>query len=626
MPASRTRPALSQVRIEDRFWTPYLEKIRTVTLPYVFDQFEKTGYLQNYAEVAQHTGAAHQGPPFSDGLVLESMRGACDFLALYPDAALEARMDALIALISSAAAPDGFLSTYTMQQCPDQRWGENGGNIIHAHDLYNHGALIEAAISHYRATGKTTLLKTAVRAANLISSTIGFPPKKNVIPGHSLPEEALVKLHVLFRDTRALDAFADENAVHADDYLETARFFYENRGNHDVRGICPDPRFPPQYNQDHVTFSQQTQAVGHAVRAMLCYTGAAALSLETGSDAYLPALRALWENVTQRKMHVSGGVGTRHDIEGFDIDYNLPNNAYLETCAGVGLAFFGAQMALLATDSDYFDVFERALYNNVLASVGEDFTHYFYQNPLVSDGTIHRWAWHGCPCCPPMLLKLFSALGTFIYDHNAQARKLHVHLYIGSRLSIPSLSLTQNDRTFSIDSHGKTWTLFFRVPNYATRFALCCDGKPVECAIENGYARVTGVFSPDMQWTVSFDEAPHRVCAHPTVEADRGLVCVMRGPFLLCAEGVDNGGRVDFTLAKHAALTCDGDAVTGTTADGSPFRLIPYYRWCNRDGLSQQDATMAVWLRQDGMTDEATLRAAMGSVLYAVYDEIEAAR
>jgi len=609
------RPQIAQVQIDDTFWTPYLSGIRNIMLPYTFAKFEETGYVENFRSAAAKDGRKHVGPPFSDGLLLESMRGAFDFLAACYDPQLDARMDKLVDIVCAAADDDGFLCTQTQQDYPDKRWGENGGDIIIQHDLYDHGALVEAAVSQYLATGKTKLLACAVKAANLICAYIGEPPKHNVIPGHSLPEEAFVKLYRLFRDHRELDAFAADHQVQYADYLEIARFWYDNRGNHENRSLSD--RFKPFYNQDHLPFARQTTAEGHSVRATLCYAGAAAVARELGRDDYVCALEKLWDNVANRKMHISGGVGTRHDIEGFDTDYNLPNDAYLETCAAIGLAFWNGEMALLNADAKYFDIFERALYNNILASIGQDFTHYFYQNPLVSDGSIRRWDWHICPCCPPMLLKIYGALGSYIYACRDDA--LCVNMFIGSCLKTENYTIRQQKNTLFADSHGRELELRIRMPEYVRNFALTHAGQPLAFTEKNGYAVVRGVWREDQPICISFINDLRRVCANPQVEADRGLVCVMHGPYVLCAESTDNDGRVDFTIASAPDLTLAGDEVIGKTADGNTFRLIPYYRWCNRNTESEA-AKMAVWFPQEDMLSGDALAQAMDNRLYANYD------
>lgn len=604
---NRYRPTLTQVTLTDPFWTAYLDKIRTCMVPNVLDKLEETGYLDNFRFAAEGK-KEHKGPPFSDGLFLETIRGISDFLAVYPDPVLEARLDGYIEIIAAAQEEDGFLCTQTQCCYPDRRWGENGGDIIIQHDLYDHGALIEAGIHHYRATGKTTLLEVAVRGARLICRYIGYPPKANRIPGHSLPEEAMVKLYRLFRDEqkndRAIVLLMEKYDIHPEDYLEVARFWYDNRGNHEGRTLSFDKRFLPPYNQDHLPFADQREAMGHAVRATLCYTGAAAVEQET-DVGYTEALEALWDSVTLRKMHISGGIGTRHDIEGFDVDYNLPGNAYLETCAGVGLAFWSGEMALLKTNAGYFDVWERALYNNVLASIGEDGKRYFYQNPLVSDGSIARWEWHGCPCCPPMLLKLFSCLSTYIYTVTEEGAE--VNLYIDSTCTAGGITLTQQNGQITADSHGKRAVLRLRIPEYAENFTV--NGKAPD-VVENGYAVLTGVFTPDMALRVLYDMPVRRICANPAVEAERECVAVTRGPWVYCAEGCDNAD-VNLTLAETPVLILQEDGtITGRTADGSQCTLIPYYRWNNRGAYPMQ-----VWFRQAGWQDSADWE----GKLYSIY-------
>ena len=592
--AMRRRPSLGQVVLQDDYWKPYLDKIRTHMIPNVLDKLEASGYLENFIFAAEGK-KEHKGPPFSDGLLFECIRGISDFLAAWGNEdlplrdTLEARLDGYIERIAAAQEEDGFLCTQTQCCYPDRRWGENGGDIIIQHDLYDQGALIEAGIHYYRASGKTKLLEIAVRCANHICSYIGYPPKANRIPGHSLPEEAMVKLFRLFRDDRSLDSLAAQYGVKPEVYLDTARFWYDNRGNFEGRTLSWDKRFPPPYNQDHLPFAEQREAMGHAVRATLCYTGAAAVMQETEDAGYMPALDALWDSVTGRKMHISGGIGTRHDIEGFDVDYNLPNHAYLETCAGVGLAFWSGEMALLRSASRYFDCFERALYNNVLASIGADGKRYFYQNPLVSDGSIARWEWHGCPCCPPMLLKLFGALPTYIYS--IQPDIVDVNLYIDSSCHTDEWTLTQKKGRIMLDSHGKEITLRLRMPEYAENFTV--NGREPEMP-DSGYAVLCGIFTPDAPVTVTYELPVRRICAHPAVEADREQVAVVCGPYVYCAEGCDNP-TVDLTLAKEPALVLQADgSVIGKTTDGT-CTLIPYYRWNNRGAYPMQ-----VWFHQEG--------------------------
>ena len=607
------RPTVTEVKITDRFWKTYLDMIRNVTMPHVFRKFEETDFFKGFHMVAEGMRDEYKKPPFDNGLVLESIRGACDFLAQKYDAALDAQLDGYIALIKAAqdASGDGYLCTKTTCIRPQQRWGQNGGDIIIQHDLYNHGALAEAAISHYLATGKTSLLECAVKGANLIVSYIGYPPKNNIIPGHSLPEEAFIKLYRLFRDRRELDAFAKEYGVNFEEYLKIAVFWYDNRGNHEGRALSPDPRYGPKFNQDHLTFAEQTTAEGHAVRAALCYTGAAMAAYETGREDFEKALDAIWENIACRKLHISGGIGTRHDIEGFDVDYNLPHNAYLETCAAIAFAFFNGEMNLLKGEAKYFDFFERSLYNNILASIGEDGAHYFYKNPLISDGSVNRWEWHNCPCCPPMLLKLYSSLGTYIYSYSD--REICLNMFVDSEVKTDSFSATLKDRYLRVDCK-KPVKLCIRVPEYAENFKLLADGKEIAFDPQNGYAVIDGVSETEIE--ICFETSPRLVAANPKAEDIRGQAAVMRGPVLYCAEGFDNEQGVDFTVAANAELSLNGENIVGKTADGKNFTVIPYYRWCNRSSENTDLRKMRVWFDYEGIPNDTKLAALTENRLY----------
>ena len=602
-------PEVGSVTVNDPFWTQYLSNIRSITLPYVFKKMEESGFVENFRSVAETNGKEHIGPHFTDGLLFEALRGACDFIAADRDGALEAYVDQLIGLIGAAQGEDGFLSTKTMQHFPNQRWGDSDGDIVVQHDLYNNGCLIEAAISHYNATGKTTLLRVAVRAANLIVDTMGAAPKKNMIPGHSLPEEAFVKLYRLFRDDRNLQEFARQNNVRCEEYLDMAEFWYDARGNHDGRFLCKI--FPPEYNQDHLIFAQQREAVGHSVRAMLCYLGATVVAQERDRKDFFAALNTLWDSVVYKKLHISGGIGARHDIEGFDVDYHLPNKAYLETCAAIGLAFWNTEMNRVSPDSKYFDYFERSLYNNILSAIGEDFRHFFYENPLESDGKLRRWEWHSCPCCPPMLLKLLSALNSFIYAYDDNS--VQVNLFIGSSYKNELFTIRQSDKKINVDSKGKTLTVRVRIPEYVENFTLSKAYR-----MENGYAVVTDVWEETKPLIVNYDVPIRRIYCNPQVAENHGKVAVMRGPFVMCAEGIDNGGNVEIEIHENPQLVCEGDNITGKTSQNTDFRLIPYYKWCNR-GDGATDAKMAVWLGQQNIRDLAALAEEIGEKLYGVY-------
>lgn len=616
MESKVVRPSVQNVKINDKFWSPYLHMIRCKFLSETFDKLENNHYFDGFTQVVEGIKGEHPYQPFSDGLVFETIRGASDFLAIEYDAELDARLDKYIELIKKAqdTVGDGFISTHTTCMFAERRWGENGGDIVIQHDLYNQGALVEAAVSHYLATKKTNLLEIAVKSANHICEYMGLPPKNNVIPGHALPEEAFIKLYRLFRDCKALESFKKEHNVNEKEYLRIVLFWLDNRGNRVDRNVSK--LVTPYYYQDHLPFGEQTTAEGHSVRACLLYTAGVAAYFETGREDYRKAVNLIWQNIAKRKMHVNGGVGTRHDIEGFDKDYALPNDAYLETCASISLAFFSGEMQLLEKHAKYMDCFERSLCNNIIGAISADGGTFTYQNPLVMDGTFERKEWHNCPCCPPMLLKIFSALGSYIYSYCEN--EIFVNLYIDSKVEQDGFVLSQQNGKISLDTNGQNKKLCLRMPEYALDFSLLLNGKPVQYQTENGYAVISGVFEQKDQIDIQFSVSPRRVFANPLVKDDNGLVCVMLGAKLYCAEGFDNDGNVDFEIAKDPELKVEGQNIVGKTSDGKKFTLIPYYLWGNRVG-SQDDKKMRVWFAQQDMPCEEQLAKTIKDDLYADY-------
>ncbi len=609
-------PEVGTVSINDAFWTPYLGDFRRICMPYIFNKMEEHGYVKNFLAVAAGESGKRDYPlaPYFDGLLYEAMRGASDFLASEYDVILDSYLDRLIGIIEKAQCEDGFIFCKSILEYPERRWGENGGDIVAQHDLYIHGCLVEAAVSHYKATGKTSLLKVAVKAANLIVATLGKRPKKNIIPGHSLPEEAFVKLYRLFRDDPSLSAFAKENGVKENEYLDMAEFWYDARGDHEGRSLSKT--LSPYYNQDHAPFNQQTEAVGHSVRAMLCYLGATVVAKEKGRADFYPVLNKLWDNVVYKKLHISGGIGARHDIEGFDVDYHLPNKSYLETCAAISLAFWNSEMNLVSFDAKYFDCFERSLYNNIIAAISADFKHFFYQNPLESDGDLRRWEWHICPCCPPMLMKMLSSLHSFIYSYDENS--LNVNMFISSRYANEAFVVEQDEKTIKIDSKGKELTLRIRIPEYVDHFVLSQGGKTLAYELVRGYAVLKGVFEESNEIKLDYNIHIRRIYCNPKVAENRGKVAVTYGPFVMCAEGIDNSRNVGFTIAENPKLSLEGERIVGKAADGKEFCLIPYYKWCNR-GEVDDDYKMAVWFYQENMKDADVLSEKIGEKLYGVY-------
>ena len=613
-PFEANRPLNGPVRIDDPFWSPKLRTFFDVTLPDSFDKLEGDGAIENYENLIAGKLNTHKACPWHDGLLLETIRGASDYLLRGEKSdALIQRIDRYAEIIERAqlTTGGGYLSTYTMLDRPHQRYGTNGGSILWQHDLYNNGCLLEAGVHYYRATGKMRLLECALRSANDLCMTIGQPPKLWIVPGHSLPEYALIELYELVMDEPEL---AEKTAVpiQSAEYLRLAHFWIRGRGKHEHR--INHPQYMGEYAQDHAPIEKQFQAVGHAVRATLYYTGVTRLAMLEGNGELLSASKRLWKNVSERKLHVNGGVGATHFEEKFGEDYDLPNTAYLETCASAGLIFWADTLSRATGDAQYYEIIERAMYNLMLSSVSLQGDSYFYRNPLTSDGNDHRWAWHGCPCCPPMIHKTFGMIDQFAYAQDAFG--LFVNLFVGGTAeasfswgSVRIRSHSDLPRLFNhsiqIEQADMPFLLRLRIPGWTSEKAIIQqNGKTIQPEIQNGYAVLRVSRGDNILFTETL--LPRRIEAHPYVRHDRECVALAYGPLIYCLEGVDNKGVVDCTVSEHPAFTSEFRAdllggvtvIHGSSASGKRFTAVPLYAWDNRTA-----GKMRVWLKQENKPD-----------------------
>ncbi len=510
-----TAVPIQQVVIDDAFWVPKIQVWRAVTIDDCFTKFEndRGGAINNFDRVRTGKTQGHAGPEWYDSLIYEMIRGSADFLAARPDPVLEKRLDGYIGRITAAQArdPDGYLNTWTQLMAPDQRWGLNGGNDVNQHDVYNAGCLIEAGVHYYRATGKTTLLRVAARMANCMCRVIGPAPRNNVIPGHALAEEALVRIYDLFREQPELKPKMGFS-VDEREYLKLAEFFIEARGHHQGRKNFG------AYVQDAVPVFDQQTIEGHAVRATLMATGLAALAEVNHRPEYDRTALRLWENMAGRKLYITGGVGATSEGEAFGPDYVLPNTGYLETCAAIGGGFFSHNMNLAFGDARFVDELETVLYNGALGHASQAGNTYSYINPLLFRRGHSRWSWHACPCCPPMFLKIMGALTGYIYAQDASS--LYVNLFVGSRATVTihgrKVVLHQTTKypwegavAIAIEPETEAaFDLCVRVPGWCQRlqtgddlyqveglpetgaFAMKVNGVAVEPVLSRGYARI----------------------------------------------------------------------------------------------------------------------------------------
>ncbi|MFW5685674.1 MAG: glycoside hydrolase family 127 protein [Spirochaetota bacterium] len=647
--------------ITSGFWRNYQELDYTGVIPYQWralnDQIEgapPSHSMENFRIAAGQSRGEYDGMVFQDsdlakwleaaGYALENSRRDPDF----PDdirRSLEQWVKEAVDTVAAAQQPDGYLDTYFTVKEPTKRWT----NLREAHELYCAGHMIEAGVAVYRGTGDRKLLDVVIRLADYIATVFGTGNDKiSGYPGHQEIELALMKLYRATGERR---------------FMELAGYFIDARGGdpnyfdleaerpefHKIWGFSRDH----EYQQSHAPVRDQRDAVGHSVRAMYQYIAMADLAIETGDKGLAEACRALWESTTERRMYVTGGIGSSRHGERFTTDYDLPNDtAYAETCASIGLFIFANRMARLDDDASYADVAERALYNGVISGLSLDGEAYFYVNPLEVEPAVcdtndtyrhvkyRRQAWYGCACCPPNVARILASLGD--YTTHARGNTLFVDLFANSNVSaeLTAGALAVEVRgsypwdgsvSFAITGAPSQETaLAVRLPGWCDAPALRVNGEPVDLktSTRKGYAVISRRWTAGDSVELELPMEVRTVTAHPRVKADIGRVAIERGPLVYCLEEADNGANLHAVrlareprfAAEHRPSLLGG--VTVVTAHGhvlaqpgaspglheprlykagtteprmetSTLTFIPYYTWANRE-----PGEMTVWVRR----------------------------
>lgn len=616
--------ALKAVQVADGFWLPHLELNRTVTLPYVMKQAEQRGEFDNFAKAAgkMPAGNGFQGSsPARDSDAYKCLEGAAYVLMTHPDEKLEKYCDDLIANIAGAQEADGYLYTARKLTAPEKmpamagptRWA----NEKDSHETYVMGLLCEAGIAYSQATGKRTLLETGIKSADLINATFGPGEKQlHTTSGHEEIEMALTRLYRTTGDQK---------------YLTLAKYFVDQRGRH-------TPSWG-NYAQDQRPVIEQTQAVGHAVRANYLYSGVTDLAALTGEAPYAKAVDAPWHSVVDKRMYITGGCGARGNGEAYGNDYELPNfTAYNETCAAVANAFWQERMFLLYQDGKYVDVLERTLYNQFLAGIALSGDKFFYTNVLESDGTRNkseRMPWFAWPCCLTNVVRLMPLVPSYAYATMGDTAYVNLFIEGGADLSVGTgagarkVHIADETKypwegkvklTVTPDKEGE-FTLRVRVPGWAQgkpvpgdlyryaekdvpAFTLSVNGAAVSPTLEKGYAVLKRTWKAGDVVELDLPMPVHRVLANDGVGDDKGRVALERGPIVYCLEAVDNGGVARTkVLPADAALVAEYDAKllggvtvirTATQPGGTQpaVMAVPYFAWSNRG-----NGEMCVWIR-----------------------------
>lgn len=625
------------VRLTDQFWAPKIETNRTVSIPFAFEQCETTGRVENFLRAAQAiqgklADADRKMPPypFDDTDIYKVIEGASYALSVHPDPKLDAYVDSLITKIAAAQEADGYLyPARTINPAKPHAWaGAERWQLekVDSHELYEVGHLTEAAVAHYQATGKRTLLNIAIKFADLLVNTFG-PGKRAIWPGHQITEMALVKLY---------------RVTGKEQYLSLSKFML------DVRGPDGDRGAGRTYNQSQAKVIEQTEAVGHAVRAAYMYSGMADVAAMTGDLSYLHAIDAIWNDVVGKKLYITGGIGASGAGEAFGAAYELPNmSAYCETCAAIGNDYWNQRLFLLHGDAKYIDVMERTLYNGLLSGVSLDGKAFFYPNPLESRGQHERKPWFGVACCPGNMTRFIASVGG--YQYATQGQTIFANLFAAgtadvtldpSSASAPPVKVTLVQDTkypwdgkvsFTVKpSTAATFALNVRIPGWAQNAAVPSDlyrfvdtlttpvtmtvnGVAQKVAPVNGYARINRAWKSGDVVVLNLPMPVRRVAAHEKVAADAGRVAFQRGPIVYAAEWPDNPNAylrnmyvsdtaqatAEFrpsllggvSVVKTKATSVGVNAVGQVEKKVTDLVAIPYFAWANRG-----KGEMSVWM------------------------------
>lgn len=635
--------SLQNITISDDFWNKYVKLVKEVIIPYQWDILndkiegvETSHCISNFKIAAGEAEGEFQGAVFQDTDVAKWLEAVGFALSFGRDEKLEKLADETIDLIGKAQQPDGYLNTYFTIKAPDLRWT----NLMEGHELYTAGHMIEAAVAYYESTGKRKFLDIMCKFADLICNTFGSEQDKiHGYPGHQEIELALIKLY---------------KVTGKKEYLDTAKYFIDVRGKGEnyflkeekgekYKRIFPEfANYDTKYSQSHIPVREQKTAEGHAVRAVYMYSAMADLAEQFNDDELLEVCDTLWNNIVNKRMYITGSIGSSGLLERFTTDYDLPNDCnYSETCASIGLAMFGKRMANIKKDASYMDTVERALYNTLLSGIAMDGKSFFYVNPLEvwPENCIERTSkehvkpvrqtWFGVACCPPNITRTLASLGQYIYFK--ENNQIYTNLFIANETkteinNIPfTLKLTgnfpwENKIKFEINGESETNAVFaFRVPNYAKNFKIKLNGKEAEYKIQNSYAKLDGLFKNDTI-EIEFYAPATFIYANSEVRADVGKVAVVKGPIVYCLEEVDNGKNLSsIFIDTNKQIKCkfDNDLFSGSEVlelsaqkikysqnnslysankpekEQTTVKAVPYCYWGNR-----KTGEMSVWIKE----------------------------
>lgn len=641
---------ITNLKTKDLFWNNYKELVKDEVIPYQWkalndelNNAEPSHAIKNFRIAAGFEKGEYYGEVFQDSDVAKWIETVAYSLKDYPDSELEKRVDNVIDIIEKAQEDDGYFNTFYILKEPSKKWN----NLRDNHELYCGGHFIEAAVAYYQVTKKDKLIKIVSKFVDLVDSKFGNEEGKvKGIPGHQEIELALLRLY----DVSA-------NPMH----LSLAKYFIFQRGQlpnyFDIEKEKRDETdvliwndednlnfgLGREYQQDHLPVMEQKEAVGHAVRAVYYYTSMADLAHKESNDELFEVADTLWENVTQKKMYVTGGIGASANGESFSEAYDLPNDTmYCETCASVGMTFWANRMNKYNKNSKYHDVLEREIYNGTISGMNLEGNKFFYVNPLEVNTVQSRRAdqkhvlperqsWFKTACCPPNLARMIASVERNIYDINES--DIYVNQYIGS-----DLDLDYNGNTIKIEQQSEfPWkgdvdfkittsanvdlNIYFRIPNWCDSMECLVNGQKINVVVEpNGYFKISKKWAHE-SIALRFNMPVLEITSHPFVKNNIGKISLQRGPIVYCIEEIDNSENLaalyitsDQYKAKFekdllngvVTLTTNGEKIEWRaneelytfengrlTTEKILIKAIPYFAWNNRTA-----GEMLVWLNK----------------------------
>ncbi|MCC6235489.1 MAG: glycoside hydrolase family 127 protein [Verrucomicrobiales bacterium] len=576
-----------QVRLEGGFWGPKLQIYRERTIPH---SWQYMGH--NLRSLRKAAGVPTVGPfngTWDEANLHKFIETIAHSLGIFPDPALEQKVDEIVDLLARAQRPNGYAHVYIINEGKPE-WDPEF--LDGSHDGYVLGHLIEAAIEYHANTGKRALLDIACKAADEAYDHFLGPRGVPGFCGHAELEMALVELARVTGRAR---------------YVELAKAWVEWRGRGVVKPFGDTPR---SYFQDHVPLRQQRVLDGHAVRSTFFATGVADLALATGDADYRLAANRFWDSVTLRRMTITGSTGPRQEHEAFGEDFDLPNHGYYESCAACGLMDFAQRMFLLEGGSDTGDVLERVLYNAVLHGISLDGTNSYYQNPLSDTNRARYNSW---VCCPPNLSRTLFQVGRYAYASGG--REAYVNLYVNGTAQLPMEGATVGLKVETkypwdgrvsfrvLAEEPARFALNLRWPGWCESATLSINGTPVRPLrrSDRGFVRLEREWRANDEIVFLMDMPVQRVEAHPRIQGCVGKVALQRGPVVYGFEGVDNDGRAAIELPEHPVFRVEArddllggiQVITGQDAEQRAYVAIPFYALANRAKSVQE-----VWVAQ----------------------------